>query len=113
MLRGFATTLAVVSAVTLAAWAYSDQMRTAGATSVAEMTPSASSITTNSNLAAKGDRLQVGVRLSGAAGGGGAVDRIMEAHALAMAENASNLHMTVAVSSGHNETTLTRVPVGN
>ena len=113
MLRGFVTTLAVVSGVTLAAWAYSDQYRTANATTAAEMTPVASSITTNSNLAAKGDRLQVGVRLSGAAGGDGAMDRIMEAHARAMAENASNEFMTVAVPSGHDETTLVRVPVKN
>ena len=111
MLRGFATTLAVVSAVTLVAWAYSDQARMAKATPTAQMTPATTSATTNSNLAAKGDRLQVGVRLSGAAGSDGAMDRILEAHARAMSENASNQFMTVAVPSGHDETTLVRVPV--
>ncbi|MFC5068425.1 hypothetical protein [Flaviflagellibacter deserti] len=111
MLRGFATTLAVVSAVTLVAWAYTDQARMARATTAAEMTPVTSSATTNSNLAAKGDRLSVGVRLSGVASADGAMDRIMEAHARAMAENASDRFMTVSVPSGHDETTLVRVPV--
>jgi hypothetical protein len=114
MLRGFMTTFGVVSAITLVAWAYTDQSRMAGATPAAEMTPTTSSLTTNSNLAAKGDRLDVGViHLSGAASvdRDGALDRIISAHAQAMEANASNQFMTVSVPSGHNETTLVRVPV--
>jgi hypothetical protein len=113
MLRGFMTTFGVVSAVTLVAWAYTDQSRMAGATP-AEMTPATASATTNSNLAAKGDRLDVGlIHLSGAASldKDGALDRIVGAHARALEANASNQFMTVAVPSGHNETTLVRVPV--
>ena len=113
MLRGFISTLAVVSAITLTAWTFADQSRTASATTVAEMTPAATSATTNSNLAAKGDQLSKGVRLSGLTGAGsdGAVNRIAEAHTVAMLENAGNQFMTVAVSSGHASTTLVRVPV--
>ncbi len=109
MLRGFLTTLGVVSAVTLAAWAYSDQYRIAGATP-AEMTPQAStSATTNSNLAAKGDRLDLGLHV--AAADKDALARIVNAHAQAVEANAGSSFMTVAVPSGHNETTLVRVPV--
>lgn len=113
MLRGFISTLAVVSAITLTAWSFADQSRMASATPVAEMTPAATSATTNSNLAAKGDQLAKGVRLSGLTGSenGGAVDRIAGAHAVAMLENSGNQFMTVAVASGHASTTLVRVPV--
>lgn len=113
MLRGFITTLAVVSAVTLVAWAYTEQSRMASATTTtAEITPSATSATTNSNLAAKGDRLDIGtVRLSGVATADGAMDRIIAAHAQALEANASSSFMTVSVPSGHNETTLVRVPI--
>jgi hypothetical protein len=113
MLRGFMTTFGVVSAITLVAWAYTDQSRMAGATPAAEMTPTATSATTNSNLAAKGDRLDIGIRLSGAASvdRDGVLDRIISAHAQAMEANASNHFMTVSVPSGHNETTLVRVPI--
>jgi hypothetical protein len=111
MLRGFVTTLGLVSAVTLAAWAYTDQYRTAGATP-AEMTPStATSATTNSNLAAKGDRLDIGTLHMASANFNGEMDRIVGAHARALEANASTSFMTVSVPSGHNETTLVRVPV--
>ncbi|BCJ90911.1 hypothetical protein IZ6_16460 [Terrihabitans soli] len=113
MLRGFLTTFAVVSAVMLGAWAYTDTYRTAGATAAnPEMTPAATSATTNSNLAAKGDRLDIGTeRLSVAANGGPALDRIISAHAKALEANASGAFVTVSVPSGHNETTLMRVPI--
>lgn len=108
MLRGFMTTLGVVSAIAIAAWAYSDQYRMAGATP-AEMTPSTVSATTNSNLAKKGDRLDLGLHV--AAADSGALDRIISAHAQAVEASASSTFMTVAVPSGHGETTLVRVPV--
>lgn len=113
MLRGFLTTFTAVSAITLAAWAYTDQSRMAGATPAAEMTPATTSMTTNSNLAAKGDREKVGARLSMVAGVDmdGAMDRIISAHAKAMEANTTGEFMTVSVPSGHNESTLVRVPV--
>jgi hypothetical protein len=112
MLRGFITTFAAVSAVMLGAWAYTDTYRTAGASANPEITPAAASATTNSNLAAKGDRLDIGTaRLSMAAGGNGALDRIVSAHAKALEANASGAFVTVSVPSGHNETTLMRVPI--
>jgi hypothetical protein len=112
MLRGFLTTFAVVSAVMLGAWAYTDTYRTAGATANPEMTPATTSATTNSNLAAKGDRLDIGTaRLSVAANGDAALDRIISAHAKALEANASGSFLTVSVPSGHNETTLMRVPI--
>jgi hypothetical protein len=114
MLRGFLTTFAVVSAVTLGAWAYTDTYRTAGASANPEMTPATTSATTNSNLAAKGDRLDIGTaRLSAVAsvGGDGAMDRIISAHAKALEANASGAFVTVSVPSGQNETTLMRVPI--
>jgi hypothetical protein len=112
MLRGFLTTFAVVSAVMLGAWAYTDTYRTAGATANPEMTPAATSATTNSNLAAKGDRLDIGTDyLSVAANGDQVMDRIISAHAKALEANASGAFLTVSVPSGHNETTLMRVPI--
>lgn len=114
MLRGFLTTFAVVSAVTLGAWAYTDTYRTAGATANPEMTPATTSATTNSNLSAKGDRLDIGTaRLSvaGSAGGTEAMDRIISAHAKALEANASGAFVTVSVPSGDAETTLMRVPI--
>lgn len=113
MLRGFTTTLGVVTAITLVAWTYAEQGRMASATPVAEMTPAATSATTNSNLAAKGDQLSMGVRLSSAASvdTDGAVNRIVAAHSRAMMENANKEFMTVAISSGPTETTLARMPV--
>lgn len=108
MLRGFLTTLGVVSAVTLAAWAYTDQNRMAGATP-AEMTPQTTSATTNSNLAAKGDRLDLGLHV--ATSDRGALERIVNAHSQAVEASAGSSFMTVSVPSGHNETTLVRVPV--
>lgn len=110
MLRGFLTTLGIVSAVTLAAWAYTDQNRMAGATP-AEMTPVTTSATTNSNLAAKSDRLDVGILHMAGVNSDGAMDRIIGAHARALEANADSSFMTVSVPSGHNETTLVRVPV--
>lgn len=110
MLRGFITTFGIVSAVTLAAWAYTDQSRMAGATP-AEMTPSASSSTTNSNLAAKGDRLDIGMIQTAGMNADGAMDRIIGAHARALEANANGNFMTVEVPSGHNESTLVRVPI--
>jgi hypothetical protein len=112
MLRGFLTTFAVVSAVMLGAWAYTDTYRTAGATANPEMTPATTSATTNSNLAAKGDRLDIGTsRLSVAASSDAVLDRIVSAHAKALEANASGAFLTVSVPSGHNETTLMRVPI--
>lgn len=112
MLRGFLTTFAAVSAVMLGAWAYTDTYRTAGASANPEITPVAASATTSSNLAAKGDRLDIGTaRLSMAAGGHGALDRIVSAHAKALEANASGAFVTVSVPSGHSETTLMRVPI--
>jgi hypothetical protein len=113
MFRGFATTLGLVSAITLGAWAFADQTRTAKAVAVAEMTPATASTTTNSNLAAKGDRLAVGVRLSGAASvdRDGSIERITAAHA--MATEAAHRYMTVALPTGEAETTLKRVSLGN
>jgi hypothetical protein len=114
MLRGFATTLAVVSAITLVAWSYADQARMARATPIAEITPAATSMTTNSNLAAKGDKLDTGVRLSGASGADtdGAIDRIIGAHLVAR-DMAANAKFVTVASAGvvANETVLTRVPV--
>jgi hypothetical protein len=113
MLRGFMTTFAAVSTVMIGAWAYTDTYRTAGA-AAPEVTPVTTSATTNSNLAAKGDRLDIGTaRLSGAASvdRDGAMDRIISAHAKALEANASGAFMTVSVPSGHNETTLMRVPI--
>ncbi len=114
MLRGFLTTFTAVSAVMLGAWAYTDTYRTAGATANPEVTPSTTSATTNSNLAAKGDRLDIGTaRLSAAAGADrdGAMDRIISSHAKALEANASGAFVTVSVPSGHSETTLMRVPI--
>jgi hypothetical protein len=110
MLRGFITTLGIVSAVTLAAWAYTDQNRMADATPAA-MTPPTASATTNSNLAAKGDRLDIGTMHMAGTNQDGAMDRIIGAHARALEANASTSFMTVSVPSGQNETTLVRVPV--
>jgi hypothetical protein len=114
MLRGFLTTFAAVSTVMLGAWAYTDTYRSADASANPEMTPATTSATTNSNLAAKGDRLDIGTaRLSGAASvdRDGALGRIISAHAKALEANASGAFMTVSVPSGHNETTLMRVPI--
>jgi hypothetical protein len=110
MLRGFVTTLSIVSALLAGAFLLSDQYRMAEATSVAQMTPAATSMTTNSNFAAKGDQLPRGVRLSALAGAGdAAAARIVETHARAMAANAAGTFLTVGTRSGPAETTLTRV----
>ena len=111
MIRGFLTTFTIVSAAMLGAWAYTDQNRMAGATPAAENTPSTASATTNSNLAAKGDRLDMGTTHIAGVNTDGMMDRIVSAHARALEANASNAFMTVSVPSGHNETTLVRVPV--
>lgn len=109
MLRGFITTLAIVSAIMLGAWAYAEQARMASATTIPAVTPAATSMTTNSNLAAKGDKLDVGVRLS-ADLRNSEISRIMEAHAR-FASNSE--YMTIAQPTGINETTLVRVPLAD
>ena len=111
MLRGFATTLALVSAVMMGAWAYAEQYRVASATTIPAITPNAVSMTTSSNIAAKGDRLDL--QFSGATSidHDGSLQRIIGAHARAMAENDHNRSMTVALRSAPNETTLMRVNI--
>jgi hypothetical protein len=110
MLRGFITTVSVVSILFAGAFLLSDQYRMAEATSVAQMTPAATSMTTNSNFAAKGDQLPRGVQLSAVTGeAADAVARIVETHARAMQANASGTFLTVGTRSGAAETTLTRV----
>lgn len=113
MLRGFITTLAVVSAIMLGAWAYSEQARMASATVIPAVTPPTTSVTTNSNLAKKGDKLEVGVQLSGVRSDrrNDEITRIMEAHARVASE--AREYITVAQPTGHNETTLTRVPLAD
>jgi hypothetical protein len=113
MLRGFVTTLAVVSAITLTAWTFADQARMAKATPIADVTPAATSITTNSNLAAKGDALEVAPQLAAdtSMDGGEAFGRIVGAHQVAMAENAAKRFVTVSRAGTANETVLTRVRV--
>ena len=116
MLRGFATTLAVVSCIMMGAWAYAEQARMASATPVPAVTPlSEASATTNSNVAAKGDRLAIGPQfaVAGYADQDGSMKRIVEAHARAMQESAQNRSMTIGLASGPRETTLMRVSVAD
>jgi hypothetical protein len=107
MLRGFATTFGLVATFILGANLYADQVRTAGA-SVANITPAATSITTNSNVAAKGDRLPAGPKFVMAETGDGAARRVLEAHALAMHQSRTGKFLTIARRTGVNETTLAR-----
>lgn len=109
MLRGFITTLAIVSAIMLGAWAYSEQARMASATTIPAVTPSATSMTTNSNLAAKGDKLDVGVQMS-ADSRNSEITRIMEAHARV---STTREYMTIAQPTAENQTTLVRVPLAD
>jgi hypothetical protein len=110
MLRGFITTLAIVTAITMGAWAYTEQARMASATPIPSITPAASSATTNSNVAKKGDKLEVGTQMA-ADHRNGEITRIMEAHA--RVASASGEYMTIAQPSGQNETTLVRVPLAD
>ncbi|MDX6805308.1 hypothetical protein [Terrihabitans rhizophilus] len=107
--------MAVVSAITLTAWTYADQARMAKATPVADVTPAATSITTNSNLSAKGDALSVAPQLAAdtSMDGGEAFGRIVGAHQVAMSEHASKRFVTVAKAGVSNETVLTRVRVSD
>ncbi|MGQ4272919.1 hypothetical protein [Terrihabitans sp. B22-R8] len=115
MLRGFLTTLGIVSAITLVSWTYADQTRMARATPVADITPAATSVTTNSNLAAKGDQLKADVKFSSAASvdNDGAINRIVEAHLLTKSKNDNTKFLTVAKAGAGNETILTRVPLND
>ncbi|MDX6806982.1 hypothetical protein [Terrihabitans rhizophilus] len=107
MLRGFATTFGLVATITLGANLYADQVKTAGA-AVAHVTPPAQSATTNSNLAAKGDRLPAAPRFAMADIGDGASRRVLEAHALALHQSRTGRFITVARRTGASETTLAR-----
>jgi hypothetical protein len=103
MLRGFTTTLAIVTALMMGAWAYSEQSRVASAGNP--------SIDIAGMAAPKGDRLQVGHSTADALDGYGIQSeaRIIQAHM--KAEEASARYLTVAQPGGPNETILTRVPV--
>jgi hypothetical protein len=108
MLRGFATTFGLVATITLGANLYADQVKTAGAAAFADVTPPARSITTNSNLAAKGDRLPAAPRFAMADTGDGASRRVLEAHALALHQSRAGRFITIARRTGASETTLAK-----
>lgn len=104
MLRGFVTTLGVVTTMTLGAWAFTDQSRTATADNNA--------VDAASVAAPKGDRLAAGGDVWTSGYGASHADaRIFQAHSRVAEENASSDYMTVAKRSGPGHTVLIRVPV--
>ena len=107
MLRGFATTLAVVTTLMMGAWAYSEQSQMASAST----SPDAAMSSVVAAAAPKSDRLAPAVANAGGYGIENAEGRIIQAHARVI--EANGRYHTVAKQAGPRTTVLVRVPAAD